>query len=152
MSSLVILLRIWPLGLPKGCANHSGETPEVKGRRRSARFAQFTPVPAVSRVHFTVIPGWSEGPDQMCNCTLGNLEIPGSLVSLRPRNDAQEPFPSLLRLHPLEFGQLVPKPGELALGILARIGAADRRRLSQRDFPPEMLDQRGYAMGLHGRQ
>src|SRR3979409_683209 len=24
---------------------------------------------------------------QMCNCTSGNLEIPGSLISLAPRND-----------------------------------------------------------------
>jgi hypothetical protein len=24
---------------------------------------------------------------QMCNCTSGNLEIPGSFVSLAPRND-----------------------------------------------------------------
>src|SRR6476661_1072421 len=26
---------------------------------------------------------------QMCNCPLGNLEIPGSLIALVPRNDGQ---------------------------------------------------------------
>src|SRR6202011_3077063 len=31
--SLVIILRIWPLGLPKGCANHSDQTSEVKAWR-----------------------------------------------------------------------------------------------------------------------
>jgi hypothetical protein len=31
---LVILLRIWRLGLPKGCVEHSDHPRKVKGRRR----------------------------------------------------------------------------------------------------------------------
>src|SRR5438034_5127538 len=35
---------------------------------------------------------------QMCNCTSGNLEIPGSLLSLAPRNDETERTANLARL------------------------------------------------------
>src|SRR5260370_29045492 len=76
-------------------------------------------VPAM-RGSSTVIPGWSERTrPQMCNCTSGNLETPGSLVSLAPRNDIFQPPGRRLRLHPPKFRELVPEPGELPLGILA---------------------------------
>src|ERR1700710_2343764 len=48
--SLVIILRIRGLGLPKGCAGYTARSPEVKGRRRSARFCEFSGVPAFRRV------------------------------------------------------------------------------------------------------
>src|SRR5665213_845416 len=42
--SLVIILRIRPTELPKGCANHSGQTPDVKGRRRGMLDSQLSGV------------------------------------------------------------------------------------------------------------
>src|SRR5260370_12278532 len=99
-------------------------------------------VPAM-RGSSTVIPGWSERTrPQMCNCTSGNLETPGSLVSLAPRNDIFQPFLRVLRLHPPKFRELVPEPGELPLGILAGICAAAFRPLPPRGFAPPSPDQR----------
>jgi len=46
------------------------------------------------------------------------------------------------RVHPGKFRQLVPEPGELPLGVMAGIGAADRGRLFQRNLIFEMGDQR----------
>src|SRR3978361_1326399 len=48
--SLVIILRIRGLGLPKGCAGYTARSPEVKGRRRLARFSELSGVPAFRRV------------------------------------------------------------------------------------------------------
>src|SRR5882672_9433199 len=47
--SLVIILRILGLGLPKGCAKHSAQTPDVKGRRRDALDSELSEVPGVRR-------------------------------------------------------------------------------------------------------
>src|ERR1700687_4054363 len=81
-----------------------------------------------------------------------NLEIPGSLVSRAPRNDGCETPPRLLRIHPLALRHLMPEPGELPLGVMPGIGAADVSRLCERDLALEMPDQPRDAMGLHRRQ
>src|ERR1700730_10411098 len=47
--SLVILLRIWPLGLLEDCANHSNHTPKVKARRHEALNLNLSRVPVVRR-------------------------------------------------------------------------------------------------------
>src|SRR5665213_1698061 len=65
------------------------------------------------------------------------------------RNDCGEPIPRRTRLYPFEFRQLMPEPGELSLGVMAGIGAADRGRLVQRDLALQMPDQRRHAVGLH---
>src|SRR5579871_5020353 len=94
--------------------------------RSSFRGASETSEPGISR--FRV---WSCGPS---------------------RNDGRKPHPRRLRLQPLELRQLMPKPGELPLGVMPRIGAADLARLCQRDLALEMPDQRRHAMRLHRRQ
>src|SRR6202022_758251 len=77
---------------------------------------------------------------------------PPSLRRFTPGERIPKPSPRLLRLHPLEFRQLMPKPGELPFGVVAGIGAADRRRLLKRDLSLKMPEQRRHAMGLHRRQ
>src|SRR3981189_1375678 len=52
--SLVIILRIRGLGLPKGCAGYTARSPEVKGRRRSAQFSQLSGVPVIRPGGFCV--------------------------------------------------------------------------------------------------
>src|ERR1700730_16500696 len=81
-----------------------------------------------------------------------NLEIPGSLVSRAPRNDGRKPPPRRLRLHPFELRQLMPEPGELPLGVVAGVGAADVSGFVERDFTADMLDQRRDSVRLHGGQ
>src|SRR3979411_2671049 len=56
IKSLVILLRISSLRLPKGCAEHSGQTRKVKGRRPMA-LAEISGVRGVGRAFSAVIPG-----------------------------------------------------------------------------------------------
>src|SRR4030088_3565197 len=80
------------------------------------------------------------------------LWIPGSFALLTPRNDAFQPPPRLLRLHPLKFRQLMPEPCELPLGVVAAMGAADRSGFVPRDLSANMPDQRRHAVGLHRRQ
>src|SRR3954471_20337935 len=46
----------------------------------------------------------------------------------------------------------MPEPGELPLGVMAGIGAADFGGLFARDLAAEGADQGWYAMGLHRRQ
>src|ERR1700684_1467901 len=86
----------------------------------SFRGARETSAPGISRCR-----GWSFGPSW---------------------NARGEPPPRLHRLHPLEFRQLVPEPGELPLGVMAGIGAADLGHLLPRDLALEMADQRRHAM------
>src|SRR5882757_6450002 len=52
---------------------YSRPTPEVKGGRHQTRFRQTNRVPSVRRAFFTVIPGWSEGPD--LRCTIAHLRF-----------------------------------------------------------------------------
>src|SRR6266403_1222833 len=63
-----------------------------------------------------------------------------------------EPSPRLVRPHPFKFRQLVPEPGELPLGVMAGVGAADFGGLLARDLAAEVADQGRHAMGLHRRQ
>src|SRR6186713_2725486 len=76
----------------------------------------------------------------------------GSLCSPGLRGPRLRPPPRQFRLHPLELRQLVPEPGELPLGVMAGVGAADFGGLFAADLAGEMADQRGHAMGLHRRK
>jgi hypothetical protein len=46
----------------------------------------------------------------------------------------------------------MPEPGELPLGVVAGVGAADHAASSSVISPAQMPDQRRHAMGLHRRQ
>src|SRR5258708_12842209 len=52
ISSLVVLLLIWPPVLPKGYANHAGAPPKVKGRRHAAHFFHSPPTFALPPARF----------------------------------------------------------------------------------------------------
>src|ERR1700733_14070174 len=67
-------------------------------------------------------------------------------------SDLLHPLPRRFRLHPFKLRQLVPKPGELPLGVMARIGAADLAGFVARDLALEVTYQRRHAMSLHRRQ
>src|SRR5215510_15559735 len=62
-----------------------------------------------------------------------------------PSNGSLQPSPRRLRPHPFELRQLMPEPGELPLGIMAGIGAADCGGLCQGEFALQMLHQRRHA-------
>src|SRR5690242_15359434 len=66
--------------------------------------------------------------------------------------DRAQPFLRRFRLHPGKLRQLMPKPGELALGVVSGVGLAKRRCLLKADRSPKVADQRRYAVRLHRRQ
>ena len=73
--------------------------------------------------------------------------------SLGPsRNDPSHLHLRLLRGHPFKLRQLVPEPGELPLGVMAGVGAANVRGLIEGDLATQMPDQRRHTMGFHCRQ
>src|SRR5579871_3956792 len=101
--------------------------------------------------------GWREGATRWSQTR--NLEVlrcaiahHSSLVSLAPRNDGKDPRPRPFWRHPFELAQLMPKPGELPLRIVAGVGAADLARLGKGDLALEVTDQRRHAVRLHGGQ
>ena len=81
-----------------------------------------------------------------------SFETPRKRAAPRIEARASQPLPRRLRLHPFEFRQLMPEPGELPLGVVPGVGAADLGGLLQADLALEMPDQRRHAMGLHRRQ
>ena len=83
---------------------------------------------------------------------------PPSSVAIRPKSALallQRPRPRFdrgLRRDPVETGQLVAGPGELALGVMAGIEFGAFRRFGERKPPFEMGDEMGDAVGAHDRQ
>src|SRR6202142_905979 len=73
-------------------------------------------------------------------------EFSGVFGVRRERKCCLQPCKPLLRLHPGEFRQLMPEPGELPLGVMPGVGAADVCRLFQGDFALQVPDQRRHAM------
>lgn len=63
-----------------------------------------------------------------------------------------EPCARLIGRDPCELRKLVPKPGELTLGVMTGIGLADLDSLFSRDLSGQISDQRRHAMGFHRRQ
>src|ERR1700712_363884 len=134
--SLVILLLILPLGLPKGCANiapNPGKSREGGATRDFLSLTGFRPF----------------GEQEFC---WSSHAARGSARLRAGRNEGRKPPLRLFRPCPLEFRQLMPEPGELALGVMPGVSTPDRGRLLQRDLPGEMPDQRRHPMGLHRRQ
>ena len=76
------------------------------------------------------------------------------LWSLRPqrRKGAQDFGESAFGRHPGPVRQLMPHPGELPLGVAARVVLSALGRLRQRDLAVEMPDQPRHAVRLHGGQ
>src|SRR5262249_25481698 len=87
-----------------------------------------------------------EGVARMREATSGIAEFIIGRAFARPvgspglRELCLQPPPRRLRLHPFEIRQLMPKPGELPLGIVAGIGAADLGGLLQCDLTVEIAD------------
>src|SRR5260221_3410653 len=59
--SLVIILRIRPLGLPKGCANIAANPGKSREGGTQREYFKLSEVSAVRRVFFIVIPGCANG-------------------------------------------------------------------------------------------
>ena len=124
---------------------YTAPRPEVKGRTPFARFWQCNCVPAVRRGGICGSCHARRLVARMERSEIRGRGVAERIPDLRfapsgLREMAFHPPPHRFRLHPLELRQLVSEPGELPLGVMAGIGAADFGGLFARDFADEVAD------------
>ena len=81
----------------------------------------------------------ARGPFSLIFPRLSGVPAVGECENAAPAQEerhsyALQPLLRRLRLHPFELRQLVPEPGELPLGVVPGVGAADLGGLLQRDL------------------
>lgn len=118
---------------------HSDQPRKVKGRRQDVLNLKLSGVFCPRREQIARSCHRTAPRDRMRKAKSGGgltLRCPDVASLVRAAKPRIQPFPRLIRLHPREFRQLMPEPGELPFGVMAGFGAADFSRLGKRNLPP----------------
>ena len=123
---------------------HTAQAPKVKSQAEITLNFEFSGVPGVRRGRILGVqpcerrsPGVA-APLRTESGSPRHFALTDAAPAMTPRSGSFLAIPRRLRLHPCKFRQLVPEPGELPLGVVAGVGAADLGGFLQPDLAFQM--------------